>query len=117
MVDGRTMPNICSRRRRGWDEPDCAFASVRSEDDDRSDGRLESSVQVSEALDVEHVHFVDEQNARHELGNALVDVLVHNLVYLLAQLICEKTTTASLKPYKMVLYFHVRAHTICVSKN
>ena len=64
-------------------QPDCAFAAVRREDDDGRDGGLECAVQVCEALDVEHVHFVDEEHARHQLSNALVDVLVHHFVDLL----------------------------------
>ena len=67
--------------------PDGALAAVGGEDDDGRDGGLERAVQVGEALDVEHVHLVDEQHARHELGDALVDVLVHHLVDLLPQLV------------------------------
>jgi len=45
-------------------------------------------VQIREALDVEHVNFVDKQDAGDQLGNALVDVLVHDLVDLFPQLVC-----------------------------
>ena len=31
--------------------------------------------------------FVDEQNSRHELGNALIDVTIHNFVNLTTKLI------------------------------
>ena len=66
---------------------DCAAAAIRGEYDDGRQRRLERSMQVREALDVEHVHLVDEQHARHEFGYALIDVLVHHLVDLLAQLV------------------------------
>ena len=44
--------------------PDSTAATVGSEDDDGADGRLERAVEVGEALEIEHVHFVDEQHAR-----------------------------------------------------
>ena len=69
------------------DRPDGALAAVRREDDDGGERRLESAVQVGEALDVEHVHLVDEEHAGHQLGDALVDVLVHYLVDLPPQLV------------------------------
>ena len=46
-------------------------------------------MEVGEALDVEHVHLVDEQNARNQLSEALIDVLVHHLVDLPPQLVCD----------------------------
>jgi len=48
-------------------------------------------VQVGEALNVKHVNFVDEEDTRNQLGNALVNVLVHNLVNLLPQFVCTST--------------------------
>jgi hypothetical protein len=66
---------------------DRADAAVRGEDDDGGERRLEGAVQVGEALDVEHVHLVDEEDARDELGDALVDVPVHDLVDLRPQLV------------------------------
>jgi len=48
-------------------------------------------VQVGEALDVKHVNFIDEEDTRNQLGNALVNVLVHNLVNLLPQFVCTST--------------------------
>ena len=36
--------------------PDDGFAPVGREDNDRGDGRLEGSVQVGEALDIQHVN-------------------------------------------------------------
>ena len=49
-------------------------------------------MEVGEALDVEHMHLVDEQNSRHQLGQPLVDVLVHHLVDLAPQLVCLGVT-------------------------
>ena len=36
-------------------------------------------MEVGEALNVQHVDLVDEEDARDELGDAVVDVLVDNL--------------------------------------
>ena len=36
-------------------------------------------VQVREALNVQHVHLVDEEHAGHKLGHAVINVLVHHL--------------------------------------
>ena len=69
--------------------PHCAHTSVGSEDDDRSEGGLQGSIQVREGLDVQHVHLIDEQDARHQLGHTLLDVLVDHLVDLLTQLVCD----------------------------
>ena len=48
---------------------DDALAAICSEDDDWGNGRLESSMKVSEAFDIQHVDFVDEENSGHQLGN------------------------------------------------
>jgi len=67
--------------------PDSALATVGGEDDDGREGGLEGAVEKGEALKVEHVHLVDEEDAGHQLRNALVNVLVDNLVDLRAQLV------------------------------
>ena len=54
---------------------DDAFAAIRGEDDDWGDRGLESPVQVSEALDVQHVNLVDEQNSGNQLGDAFCWIL------------------------------------------
>lgn len=36
-------------------------------------------VEVREALDVQHVHLVDEEYPRHQLRHPLVDISVHDL--------------------------------------
>merc|ERR1740123_2842346 len=59
---------------------DVADASVGGQDDDGREVGLEGSVHVREALDVEHVHFVDEEDAGHEFGNAVVDIPVDDFV-------------------------------------
>ena len=56
-------------------------------------------MEVGEALDVEHVHLVDEQNARNQLGETLIDVLVHHLVDLPTQLVCEYLLVESRKSF------------------
>lgn len=66
---------------------DGAYTAVRGEDDDWRDLGLERAVEVCEALDVEHVHLVDEEDAGDELGDALVNVLFDDLVDLGAQLV------------------------------
>ena len=72
-------PHICAS--------DLAMASVRCEDDDGSEIRLECSVEVGEALNVEHVDLVDEEHTWHELCNAVIDVLIHHFVNLQSQLL------------------------------
>ena len=62
------------------DPLDRAVASVCGENNDRTYRGLQSSMQVSEALDVEHVDLVDKQHSGHELRHPLVDVLVHDFV-------------------------------------
>lgn len=66
---------------------DLADAAVGRKDDDRRQRRLEGAVEVREALDVKHVDLIDEEDARHEFCDALVDVAVDDLVDLLAQLV------------------------------
>mmetsp|Transcript_25460 Transcript_25460/g.79791 ORF Transcript_25460/g.79791 Transcript_25460/m.79791 type:complete len:396 (-) Transcript_25460:372-1559(-) len=74
-------------RRHHLRPPDGAHAAVGGEDDDRREGGLERAVEVREALDVEHVHLVDEEDSGDELGDALVNVFVDNLVDLRAELL------------------------------
>lgn len=61
-------------------------------------------MQVSKALNVEHVNLVNKQHSRHELGNALVYVLVHYLVDLLPQFVCAQTYHVI---YDMITYINV----------
>ena len=49
---------------------DDAFAAICGEDDDGSDGRLEGSMKISETLDIQHVNFVDEENAGNQFRNS-----------------------------------------------
>ena len=55
------------------------MAAIGREYDDGRQRRLERARQIRKALEIEHVHFVDEQHAWHEFGNALFDVLIDNL--------------------------------------
>lgn len=59
---------------------DGAHAAVGGKDDDRGQRGFEGAVEVGEAFNVEHVDFVNEEHARHKLGDALVNVLVDDLV-------------------------------------
>lgn len=43
---------------------------VGREHDDRREAALQGAVQIGEALDVEHVDLVDEEDPWHELGDA-----------------------------------------------
>ncbi len=65
----------------------CAHASVGCQDDDWGQSGLQGSVQESETLDVQHMHLVDEQHARHQFSNSLVDVSVDHLVDFSSQLV------------------------------
>ena len=44
-------------------------------------------MKVGEALNVQHVNLVYEEYTRHQLSNALVDVLVYHFVDLLAKFV------------------------------
>lgn len=59
---------------------DGADSSIGGEDDDGGEGWLKGSVQKGEALDIEHVDFVDEEDSGDELGHSLVDVPVYDFV-------------------------------------
>jgi len=76
------------RKQTNSDPLDRAVASVCGENNDRTYRGLQSSMQVSEALDVEHVDLVDEQHSGHELRHPLVDVLVHDFVDFGAKFVC-----------------------------
>ena len=67
--------------------PDCAHAAVCGENDDRRNGRFQSLLEVRETLHVQHVDFVDKEDARHKLGDTLIDVFVHNFVDFSPQLV------------------------------
>jgi len=67
--------------------PYCTSATVCCKNDDGSNSGLKCSVEICEALDVKHMNLVNKQHAGYQLGNALVYVLVHDLVYLLPQLV------------------------------
>lgn len=54
-------------------------AAVGGKDDDGREAGLEGAIEVCEALNVQHVHLVDEQHARHQLCHSLVYVPVHHL--------------------------------------
>ena len=65
---------------------DARDAPVGGDDQHGREVRLKRAVEVREALNVEHVHLVDEEDARHDLRLALLAPLRHLLVDLLAHL-------------------------------
>mmetsp|Transcript_42728 Transcript_42728/g.106338 ORF Transcript_42728/g.106338 Transcript_42728/m.106338 type:complete len:379 (-) Transcript_42728:89-1225(-) len=65
---------------------DASDAAVGGDDEHGRQVRLERAVEVREALDVEHVHLVDEEHAWHDLGFPLFPPLRHFRVDLLAHL-------------------------------
>lgn len=68
--------------------PNDTSSAVCSEYYDWSDSRFQRFVQIGECFQIEHVNFVDEQNARHQFGNALINVFVHHFVDFHAKFIC-----------------------------
>lgn len=56
---------------------DLGVAPVAGHDDDGGQVDLERAVDVAEALDVQHVHLVDEEHARHDLGFPFFFPLAH----------------------------------------
>lgn len=55
-------------------------ASVGRKDDNGCQAGLQSSIQVCEALYVQHVHFIYEEHAWYELCYSLIYVLVDHLL-------------------------------------
>ena len=68
---------------------DLTDAAVGGQDYYGSEIGLEGSVHVCEALDIQHVHFVDEEDAGDELSDSMIDIPVHDLVNFEAQLLCD----------------------------
>mmetsp|Transcript_460 Transcript_460/g.904 ORF Transcript_460/g.904 Transcript_460/m.904 type:complete len:423 (+) Transcript_460:269-1537(+) len=64
-------------------------ASVCCKDHNRAESRLQGTVEICEALNVQHVHLIDEKHARYKLCNPLVNVPVHDLVDLQSQFLCD----------------------------
>nr|POF17610.1 hypothetical protein CFP56_13024 [Quercus suber] len=69
-------------------------APVARHDDDRRQLVLERAVDEAEALDVQHVHLVDEQHPRHDLRLAFLPPLGHLGVDLLAHLAADLARVA-----------------------
>merc|ERR1711998_614522 len=67
--------------------PRTAHAAVGGKDHNGRKCGLQCSVEVCKALDIQHVNLINEQHTRHQLRNALVNVLVDNLVYLCPKLL------------------------------
>lgn len=56
-----------------------ADASVGGKDDDGRQAAFQRSVEVGEALNVQHMHLINEQHARHQLCHPLIYVPIHHL--------------------------------------
>ena len=59
------MTNKQSSKARGTTAADLADASVGGKDDNGRQAAFQGSVEVGEALNVQHVHLINEQHARH----------------------------------------------------
>lgn len=68
---------------------DAGVAAVGGHDDDGGELGLERAVDVAEALDVEHVDLVDEEDAGHDLGLTLLAPLADFGVDLVADLAAD----------------------------
>lgn len=66
--------------------PDPRYPSVRSHNDQRCQLPFHGSIEEREALDVQHVHFVDEQYTGYNLRFALFSPFCHFGVDLISQL-------------------------------
>ena len=75
--------------------PDLRDTSVGGHDHDRRLVALQCSIKEGEALDVEHVDLVDEENTRDDLGTALFAPLSDLLVNLFAHLGLDLTDITS----------------------
>ena len=67
--------------------PDLSDATVSRHHYHRGQVILQGPVEEGEALDVEHVNLVNEEDTWHKLGDTLVDIAIHNLVDLEAELL------------------------------
>lgn len=66
-----------------------ADSTIGGEDHDRGKVGLKSSVKIGETLNIQHVYLIDEEHSRHKLSDAVVNVLVHNLVDFESQFFCD----------------------------
>ena len=73
---------------------DLADASVGGKDDNGCQAALQGSIEVGEALDVQHVHLIYEQHAWNQLSHSLINISVHHLQHSAAFL-----TTTQMRPY------------------
>ena len=75
---------------------DLTNTSVGGEHHDWSEITLECSVHVGEALDVEHVDLIDEEDTWHELSDAVVNILVDDFVDFESKLLCDLSLLRSI---------------------
>ena len=59
---------------------DKGFASVGGQHDGRRHGGLEEGVEVGEALDIEHMNLINEDDSRNDLCNTLIHVALDDFI-------------------------------------
>ena len=88
-IDGETV------RRQIVGASNLGDTTVSSHDDDGSLVGLESTIEEREALNVEHMNLINEQDTGHDLGAALLSPLGNLLVNLLSDLRLDLTNITS----------------------
>ena len=68
---------------------DLAHSSVSGKNHNGRQVRFQGSVEVCEALNIQHVDFINEQHSRDQFSNAVINVLVNNLVDFNSELFCD----------------------------
>jgi hypothetical protein len=71
------------------------LTSIRSHNDNGAAFHLQGSVQKREALDIEHMHLIDEQHARYDLCFSLFSPLGHLGINLLPHFLLDLTGITS----------------------
>ena len=65
------------------------MTSVCSKDDNGCQIAFKGSIEVCEALDIEHMDLIDEEDTWDQLCNTVIDVLVHYFVDLKSKLLSD----------------------------
>ena len=68
---------------------DFADTSVGGQNDDRSEIAFKGSVQVGEALNIEHVDLIDEKNTWDEFSNTMINIFIDNLIDFKSEFFCN----------------------------
>jgi hypothetical protein len=56
------------------------MASVGSKNNDGGKVAFKGSVKISETFNIEHVDLIDKENARNQLSNTVIDILVNDFI-------------------------------------